>query len=137
VKCSYTSSMRLSEDISQQVYSPLPNFHSFFAPQLFQTILIIRINLLNRLILTYQGANFYILPYIYLFAPYFSLARASQRYWEGLLWSLVNLLPSFDSSLYTFDKSLFHIFVGIIEKFFVYTVLLPILILSLSRKFRR
>jgi len=46
-------------------------------------------------------------------------------------------LPSFDSSLYTFDKSLFHIFVGIIEKFFVYTVLLPILILSLSRKFRR
>jgi len=29
-----------------------------------QNILIIRINLLNRLILTYQGANFYILPYI-------------------------------------------------------------------------
>jgi len=41
----------------------LPNFHSFFAPQLLQNILIIRINLLNRLILTYQGANFYILPY--------------------------------------------------------------------------
>jgi len=41
----------------------LPNFHSFFAPQLLQNILIIRINLLNRLILTYQGANFYILPH--------------------------------------------------------------------------
>jgi len=71
----------------------LPNFHSFFAPQLLQNILIIRINLLNRLILTYQGANFYILPYL-LITFWILLVEIYSPY--SFLYCLCNLsLPHF------------------------------------------